>query len=279
MYYINKVALSSKFFLMSLGVGVVSLLHFIVFFPISIDDELTAARIDPAVWIAQDRWFAFLVELVFDQPVVPGLYYLVFIFLITLSFLALVKSIGLNFGLTAVIAFGLVISYPTVFLLISFAGNVLPLGFGFVFSGLALLSFTSVISDPLHNVPPKPRSKKVLNLAASSIFLALSLGSYHSSALLFFVGVFGWVLANKYSNQRNFTAMSTGFVVFLFGLGVWKLISEISIFIYKPPLNQLEYIAGYWRPEAFWLNPFESFLSLIEKIFLFYAVEIGRAHV
>lgn len=264
---------SSKVFLASLVVGIVALLHFIVFFPISIDDEYAAARTDPSVWIAQDRWFAFVVELVFDQPVVPSLYYLVFLLLLVFTFFALVRAIGFDLRLSTVLAFGIVVSYPSLWLLISFAGNVLPLGFGFALSGLSLLLFTFALADSTEESVRKSWSQKIPFFLASSVLLACSVGAYHSSALVFLVGVFGWVLANQYSNRKNLVAMSIGTAVFLFGLALWKLVAEIAIWWVNPPANQLEYILGFWRPEAFWGTPVASAMSFVEKGLLFYAVD------
>ena len=273
MTIVSRLAVNPRIFLASLAVGAVPLFHFIVFFPISIDDELAATRTDPSAWIAQDRWFAFLVELVFDQPVVPSLYYLVFLFLLALSFLAIVRSVGLEPSFTTVLAFGIVASYPSLWLLLSFAGNVLPLGFGLALSGLSLLLFTSALSNRAEESLLKFRSRQIWAFLASSFCLACSVGAYHSSALLFLVGIFGWVLAHQSSNRKNLEVMSIGMAVFLFSLGLWKFVSEIAIGLAKPPANQLEYISGYWRPEDFWGTPLSSALSFVEKAFSFYAVD------
>jgi len=250
------------------AVSLVSFLHFITFFPISIDDELAAFRTTPQDWVAQDRWFAWIVEAWFDQPVVPYLPYLIFIGLLVSSYLVIMYAVGLKAGWQSIIAFGLVSSFPTLWLMLSFAGNVLPVGWGFFLSAISLFVFTTAFEDShLSDL------KKWSLFALSAVLLSCAIGAYHSSALLFLVGVFAWVLLQNQVGVENFRFMALATGVFLVGALIWRLIADFLIFILQPPEGQLIYIAGFWRPEAFWSQPFDSIVSYMYSMFFHYSVD------
>jgi hypothetical protein len=264
---------SRKTFFQMFVVACVALMHFLTFFPMSPDDEIAVTREDPSVWIKDDRWFAFIIEVIFDQPVIPFFYYFVFIILLGISFATFVLALNYPMGWVSVIAFSLVAAFPSLWMLLSFSANVLPLGFGLLFSALGFYIFAREFDSIFSNTRPEIRTKSWLALLASSVLVGFATASYHSASLLFMIGVFSWVVLGNRPNSKNFILTFAGSVVFLFGLAFWATVGFLAKLAFGVPLApEYSYIQGYWRPDAFWSNPLNSFISLLNEVVMHYSV-------
>lgn len=162
----------------------------LVDFAPSIDDEQAALRKDPAIWARQGRWLIYLVErFVFTQPVLPFFTLFMFGVLASASYLVLAKAHSYRVDSAPLfLLFALFAAFPTLYFILSFAGNTVGLGIGTLLACTCIYLFDKTLVELLSG--ELLRSKG--GLFALQVGLgAAAIGAYQSLILLVAVGCCG----------------------------------------------------------------------------------------
>ncbi|RUX09378.1 hypothetical protein EOA30_03845 [Mesorhizobium sp. M8A.F.Ca.ET.059.01.1.1] len=109
-------------------------------FRLSIDEETTALRTDPSVWVAQGRWGAYLIEkFVFPHPIMPFLMPAIFGAACVAAYLLIMDRIGKRvFSIAEYASFVIFCSFPSWFFIVEFYSNIGAVGVGLFSMTLAL---------------------------------------------------------------------------------------------------------------------------------------------
>jgi hypothetical protein len=142
-----------------------------------------------------------------------------------------------------------------------------------LFSALGFYIFAREFESIYSNTRLEIRAKSWLLILTSSVLVGFATASYHSTALLFMIGVFSWVVLGNRANSKNFIFTFAGSVTFLFGLAFWAIVGFLAKLTFGVPLApEYSYIQGYWKPDVFWSNPLNSLVSLFNEVFMHYSV-------
>jgi hypothetical protein len=160
------------------------LLYFVEFatLPLSVDDELSAMRTNPGVWIEQGRWVTYLVELIIlPQPVLPFVPIAIFGVMLCLAFLVFLKPLGITENnLEPYLAFPLFAAFPTWSFLIEFQSNTPSQGIGV----LAACGSVALVCHAIVQRRPLRSARSFATLIAAIALSAISIGVYQSDAML-----------------------------------------------------------------------------------------------
>ncbi len=140
------------------------------------DDDGAYSRTDPAGWIAQGRWGAYLVErFVMPLPVITFLPYALFGACLCVSFALLTASLGVSaLSWPVLLAFAFFIGVPQWLFIMEFSANIVPVGIGFLCaSGSAFMFYKT--SAP--GLSPRQRAGFA---ALSVLLLCLAMSPYQS---------------------------------------------------------------------------------------------------
>lgn len=239
-------------------------------FMISIDDELSALRVEPEIWIWDGRWTGYLLEaFIFPQPTMPYIPNLISCFLIALSFMLIIRSHNLQSDWRIYITYPIFAVFPTLWFINEFYGNVIMVAFGFFTTSLSvyILSREDVISSKLLS------SKFAQSLLISSILLAISMGAYQSFIMLFIAMGIGSIIARDilFENEKMvsiFSFLSKLTIILFFGVIFYVLI-DIS-FHYLFPSTGRGYIDSFWRLNELFQTPFDILIKVVDQMYKFY---------
>lgn len=118
------------------------------------DDDHAFFRTDPAVWVQQGRWGAYLVErFILPLPVITFLPYALFGACLCISFALLALSLGVTLVTwTVLLAFALFVGVPQWLFIMEFSANLVPLGIGFLCASASALIFSKASDEKLSRV-------------------------------------------------------------------------------------------------------------------------------
>ncbi len=106
-------------------------------FPFSIDEEQSALRTDPSIWISQGRWGAYIIELlILPQPAIPVVPLALFGLSSAISYCLILDVLGRNGTLRAFdyLTFSIFCAYPVWFFIAEFYTNIGSIGVGMLAS-------------------------------------------------------------------------------------------------------------------------------------------------
>ncbi len=216
-------------------------------YSISIDDERSAWRTNPDVWVRQGRWGIYLIEyFLFPHSVVPFLPHFLFGVSVAVGFVVLCEIFKEPVvAVRSLLLFAVFVSVPTWSFTLEFYGNTIPTGIGF-----ALASVASYQANQLDGGIGFRRS--FLNFFFGVVSLTLSISMYQSYILLYFgvaAGVFMHSLLffdfnSKEAFNKGVHFFSIGFASLIIYYFLW------NVFMY---LLQVEpaYIDSFFNPDIF----------------------------
>jgi hypothetical protein len=151
-------------------------------FLLSIDDEASAWREDPAVWVAQGRWGMYVVErFVLPQPIIPFLSLLLFLVSISVSYVVLLYSHRIPRDWRSAVLFPLLCTFPVWNLITSFDANTLGTGIALVCTVVA----HAVITRAADRYRAPEWTEHGSSILVAAVPLALAIGIYQSFVLAF----------------------------------------------------------------------------------------------
>jgi hypothetical protein len=183
------------------------------------------------------------VEVLFDQPVIPAVPYIIFSIAIAASFMLVLRSIGLPVDWRGALSFTLVSGFPAHWLLLSFASNVVPVAVGLFAASYSLWLYTCVL---MKTRPSRQGSiwRYWLVIAAIISLLAISLGTYQSVALLFLMGLLARNLVEARDNRALLGFVGAGVAIFLTAILAWWLLDRVFLYLFDLSENFVERYFG-----------------------------------
>jgi hypothetical protein len=140
------------------------------------DDDGAYSRMDPAGWVAQGRWGAYLVErFIMPLPVITFLPYALFGACLCVSFALLAASLGVSsLSWPALLAFAFFIGVPQWLFVMEFSANLAPIGIGFLCASASAFTFYKASAPDL-----SPR-QRIAFAAPAILLLCLAMSPYQS---------------------------------------------------------------------------------------------------
>lgn len=225
----------------------------LVSFPLSIDEELTATRRDPAIWISQGRWGAYLVELFFPQPTIPFLPLAFFGLCASVTYCTLVDLLGREGRLTIIdyLSFSIFAGYPVWFFITEFYSNLAPVGLGLISSALATHCFLQE-----RKIAPSI-GQAVVGIALG----AFAIGTYQSYTAVLVVMICGVLVLQMQAGmvQRPWSKALIGACLWMVSVGVYSVLDKLFKFLPHPPSS---YFESLWRPDAVMSDPLRVLTKL-----------------
>ena len=274
----------------SLGflLGLAFLFHFLNMntFSLSVDDEYSAYRQDPQVWIQQGRWLVYWLERgLITQPTVPYFSALLFCFLATSAYSLVIRAHHMTSSAGLYLAFPLFCAYPVWGFIAEFYGNLPSAALGLFFAALAGYFFAlgreAAWAAHLEQKPYiRPAS---LPLAASILALAFAIGSYQSFLLFFLAHGLGLLIwsprlgTNGFERYASLKELGLLAAVTLLGLGLYSAIQATHLRLFG--LTNV-YIGQFYQPEALLRDGAAAgrrILRLIEQAYLGKSRLLGRS--
>jgi hypothetical protein len=164
-------------------------------FSLSIDEESALFRSDPAVWMEQGRWLAYLIErFVLPPPVLPFFPLFVFGGFASLGYIAIAKCHGRDLAdWRVLLLFVLFAAFPTQFFLLDFSFVTPSFGLALllVCIGVALFDRAMDAMDAIDAVAGGRRRDLAGLFALQALLGAAALGVYESLILLMAAGCCG----------------------------------------------------------------------------------------
>ncbi|HJR22736.1 MAG TPA: glucosyltransferase domain-containing protein [Dongiaceae bacterium] len=160
-------------------------------FSLSIDEEKALMRTDPGLWVAQDRWLIYLIELfVLPPPVLPFFPLFVFGALASLGYIAVAKCHDFDLAdWRVLLLFVLFSAFPALFFILDFSMTTPSCGVALLLACLSLFLFDRVMdamAEPGHG------RRRLMGLFALQALLGAGvIGVYQSLILLVAVGCCG----------------------------------------------------------------------------------------
>ena len=153
------------------------------------DDDHAFFRLDPAVWVQQGRWGAYLVErFILPLPVITFVPYALFGGCLCVSFALIATTVGVStVSWTVLLAFALFVGVPQWLFIMEFSANIVAIGLGFLCASASAFAFYKASDEalsPLRRVALAAPSVLLLCLAASLYQALLIAGLLLSSAVL-----------------------------------------------------------------------------------------------
>lgn len=259
--------------------GIFLALYFVEFatLPLSVDDELSAFRNDPGVWVQQGRWATYLVELVIlPQPILPFLPIAIFGVTLSAAFFVLLKSLGLaNNSIEPYIAFPLFAGFPIWAFLVEFQSNTPAQGLGV----LAACGSVAIMCR-LVQQPGQLRSVRTLIVfAVAGLLSAFSIGAYQSNAML--IAVLG-ITAAVIATIRNEDATSAQLIghmaaqLAMLVLGLALYFAILAGFRLALGVTESGYIDSYMQIGYLLANPYDVLSRSLQQLWRVY---IGDASI
>ena len=160
-------------------------------FSLSIDDEYALLRTDPAVWLAQDRWLAYLIErFILPPPVLPFFPLFVFGALASLGYIVVAKCHDRDLAdWRVLLLFVLFSAFPALFFLLDFSFVLPSFGVALLLACISLFLFDRAMDAMAE---PGDRRGRLIGLFALQALLgAGAIGVYQSLILLVAAGCCG----------------------------------------------------------------------------------------
>ncbi len=253
---------------------------------LSVDDEFTALRTDALTWAAQGRWVNFFIEqYVLKQPVMPHGTVLISLFFMSLSYLLLIHFLGTRINWKVYLTFPIFSSFPTLWFINEFYGNMVPTSFGFF-----LVALSCWWADKLTSITASKNNKLKLFgyvIIPSSLFFAASIGCYQSFATLFPVFFLAKIIfshfypdqipnacnrnIHKKHNVRFNQKTVVNALVFPFGLLLYFAINKTVLWQYD---LHPRYVTNIFNPDFLFLTPYEAIQAAFEAMVAFYSGSI-----
>ncbi|ADK83734.1 hypothetical protein Deba_0359 [Desulfarculus baarsii DSM 2075] len=258
------------FLAMAMAINLYSLANF----TLSTDDELAALRLNPVGWVAQGRWFAYLVEkYLLPQPVLPYLPELIFNVTIAFSYMLIVRGHNLSFNWRVYLAFPIFCTFPTWPFLSGFCANLPSAGLGLLFISLAFYIF--VRSNYSFTNAASARWT-ILSIAVQSLLIAMAFAAYQSLFLLYVAAGSGAILLRLIAPDEQpdvhvKLAFSTFIRLMLTGLLGFMLYLAINFLFQRFFATGSEYIAGFFRPDHFFNDPSRVLKLVLSEALTFYS--------
>lgn len=143
-------------------------------FNLGIDQEFALYRTDERVWISQGRWVIFfLTQYIYSQPVISYLPHLLFITLLTFSYVLILDAFAIDpkKKWLALVGAGLFIAHPIWYFIAEFYTNIVPTGLGIFSCSLALWLYS------------QQEKTTPLGIIAQLALIVFALGSYQAFIL------------------------------------------------------------------------------------------------
>ncbi len=266
-----------------LGTAILFHLYEITHFMLSIDDEFTALRTSSVVWIAQGRWLTFLIEQYFlNLSVMPYGTFLISLFFMSCSYLLFIHFLEAEINWKVYLTFPIFSSFPTLWFINEFYGNMAPVSIGFFLVALSFWWANKWISTLIR----KNNSPLVFcyTIFPSALFFAASIGCYQSFAMLFPVFFCAKLIFNTFypyqlSGKNNQTTLQGKSVVFNQPNIIYIIVSILGLVFYFV-INKFflwkydvvpKYIHAFLKPDVFFSAPFTAIKTTVKTMVGFYS--------
>lgn len=245
-----------------LGFSVILHLYSMTNFMLSIDDELAAFRVDPGIWLRQERWTAYLLErFVFPNPTIPYTLNLLFALFIAFAYFLLITAHRFPNDWRIFFAFPIFSAFPTWYFITDFYANLAATSLGIVLVALAGLVFARSYTLWLnsHKVPWGWLSLQI-------ILVTVALGGYQSFLLLYIaigIGIILWDTLKQEQNTRELPNILLGLIqigaISIFSFAICKLINSLLLSILEIRIGP--YIQSFWRIQTLLQDPLYSLIQ------------------
>ncbi len=233
-----------------LGMG----LHLYAFtqFPLFIDAEMAAMRQDATVWLAEDRWVAWLLEkFVFSQPVMPFLPVLLLLLALSFSYALILRIHSLPRDWRSYLLFPVLAVYPVWAFWATFPANLPSISVGLACASLAAWLF-------VHFSPQQGRLGG-WSLLGQAALLTIALGAYQTLLFWYVALVLGamlWRWERVHPTKKDFLFfwVSVGLAVLLH-----FLLNAVLRFIFPFPEISRGYLQTFYQMDALLSSPMQVF--------------------
>lgn len=193
---------------------------------LSIDDEVSAFRRDPKIWLTQGRWTIYLFELlIMPKPVLPFVPIAVFGVLISFSYVILLITLRRDPNApAAILAFPMFAAFPVWAFITEFQANTPAAGIGVLACCAALLLLSSSLLTE-----QKSKSYIVLlaNALLASVLIAIAAAAYQTLVLVFVSLGLAVIILNAI-NDSNASVHGC-----LRGIAILAAVSSIGVCFYS----------------------------------------------
>ncbi|MCC2957029.1 glucosyltransferase domain-containing protein [Massilia sp. IC2-477] len=254
-------------------------LYFISTFSLSIDDELAAIRSTPDIWIAQNRFTVFLVELLlFPQPALPYSPYLFLALTQAAAYILLVRSHGLQVSWKTYVSYFAFVCFPAWWAISEFAANVPATGLGFLCATCAAYLARNIDGMRFFSKHPS-------RAACIVLLLTIAAGAYQSLLLVFLSISLGIRLARSMQGSHTQPQpLAQSFLELIRHVVPSGMLLVASVVLYAAINKALQhtlhiapsYIEQFVHPEIMLHAPFWFFGNLAKHILETY---VGSANV
>jgi hypothetical protein len=221
-------------------------------FALSIDDETSALRVSPDIWVAQGRWGMYLIEkFLMPQPVVPFMPELLLVIASSIFYVLVFTCLKIKIDWRAYLSFPVFLLSPVFIHIGSFYGNITGISLGLVLVALACFLFFYESHGHAQNF-----GAKVIGLLISSILLGTAIGIYQSFLLLY-----PCIVLSACILRRDWVEKRAILKVFLL-----VLLPSVAGLIFYYVVKILFKSYGFLEQPAFWAR-YDLLPRLIEKPF------------
>lgn len=239
---------------------------------LSVDNEMSATRLDPIVWLTQDRWGVYLFEKsLMPQPVVPFFPIAFYAFFGSAAYLlAVLLMTGRKPRMLEYLLFPLFIVHPCILFLEAFSANIASQGLGLLLAWVCALLYSRTATHSLPGAKTqRSRTQDLLLIAAASIFGCLSISIYQSNAALvldcMLIVALGQAMRNRHVPINAVKVFGVIGLITLSSLLLYKLILEVMRVGFHS--RQAPYIAGFYHPKELLNEPIRVIsTTLIELV-------------
>ncbi|WP_181182963.1 glucosyltransferase domain-containing protein [Mesorhizobium sp. B3-2-1] len=234
-------------------------------FSLSIDEELTAFRTDPSIWIIQGRWGAYLIErFLLPHPVMPFLTPSVFGAGCVAAYLLIMDIIDKReLSIAEYACFAIFCGFPTWFFIVEFYSNIAAVGIGLFASALALWLICKNDVSPL--------SRRFLG-AVTAGGLAISIYQSFAPAILV-LGIAISILQARTDTRKSFVKDLFRVAILLVGATMFYVIGNAVFRSFVSGSNA--YFDSLSQPGFLFQHPIVVVGRVLESIGEVYGVRHG----
>lgn len=176
-------------------------------FTVGIDDELSALRATPDIWLSEGRWAIYWIEKILaENPVVPFLPHLVFCGSISFFYLAIHVVHRASISKKSFFLFPLFSAFPTWNYITRFHANTIPISIGLIAVACFSLLLSSSYQQDESNGSPYRFRKYFINVSRTSVAAALTaiaVGCYQTFLLLQVCIILGLTCTSRINRVRS----------------------------------------------------------------------------
>jgi hypothetical protein len=245
-------------------------------FSLTIDDELSAVRIFPDIWLAQGRWTNFLLEkYLFPQPTLPYLPNLIFSLAMSAAYMLILRAHKLQSSWKTYLAFPIYFSHPIWSFITEFYANVPGLSLGIILVAIAVFIFSL---SPQETTPIEPGIG--FWFFTPIVLLAAAIGAYEPFFVLYITMGAGVLFSKQLLEQVNGEKIQ-GVIKGLFQLGVvsgagYLVSSSIRSILQHLLMVESIYTERFWNLNALIEKPVAIILMVAKEMFYHYSGDGAR---